>query len=106
MNGYPFLVSRLCPLLYEKVPEIITDKSKVWSRDGLDEAVKLFLSEKNTLFDSLTGKLNNMPDLKKSLRSILMEGKIVGYNSDQKNIAQTGMQKVDINGKVLYEAVL
>mgnify|MGYP007069873002 FL=1 len=30
----------------------------------------------------------------------------MGYNSDQKNIAQTGMQKVDINGKVLYEAVL
>ena len=90
-NGYPFLVSRLCELIDKRIPEKLGDNNKAWTSAGLDEAVKLILSERNTLFESLTTKLNNYPGLKKALRSILMEGTKLTYNPDQDDIAQMQM---------------
>ena len=57
----------------------------------MDEAVKLLLAERNTLFDSLTAKLENYPELKASLRSILMEGVRLSWNPDKKDIAELWM---------------
>ena len=57
--------------------------SKVWSNYGVDEAVKLLLSENNTLFQSLTKNLNNYPELKAAIRSILMEGTKLTWNPEQ-----------------------
>ena len=89
-NGYPFLVSRICQLLDERVgPEI--GVSEAWTRRGLDEAVKMILAENNTLFQSLTKNLNNYPDLKAAIRSILMEGTKIAYNAQQNEIAQMQM---------------
>ena len=85
-NGYPFLVSRICELLDTEVGKKIEDMHARWTRDGIDEAVKMILSENNTLFQSLTGKLNNLPELKASLRSILMEGTKLTWNPDQRDI--------------------
>ena len=85
-NGYPFLVSRICELLDTEVSKKIENARDRWTRDGIDEAVKLILSEDNTLFQSLTGKLNNLPELKASLRSILMEGTKLTWNPDQRDI--------------------
>ena len=65
--------------------------SDAWTRAGLDEAVKLILAENNTLFQSLTTRLNNYPDLKASLRSILMEGTKLTWNPDQNEIVQMQM---------------
>ena len=85
-NGYPFLVSRICELLDTEIGKKIDNLSDRWTRTGLDEAIKHILSEDNTLFQSLTGKLNNMPELKASLRSILMEGTKLTWNPDQRDI--------------------
>ena len=85
-NGYPFLVSRICELLDTEVCKKIDNIRDRWTRAGLDEAIKLILSEDNTLFQSLTGKLNNLPELKASLRSILMEGTKLTWNPDQRDI--------------------
>ena len=85
-NGYPYLVSRLCQLLDTSVTEKLVNKSVVWSRTGLDEAVKLLLLEDNTLFQSLTGKLVNYPELKRAIKSILMEGEKIAYNRQQESI--------------------
>ncbi|WP_026659491.1 AAA-like domain-containing protein [Butyrivibrio sp. AC2005] len=85
-TGYPFLVSRICELLDTEVGKKIENAHDRWTRDGIDEAVKLILSEDNTLFQSLTGKLNNLPELKASLRSILMEGTKLTWNPDQRDI--------------------
>ncbi|WP_029200326.1 AAA-like domain-containing protein [Oribacterium sp. NK2B42] len=85
-NGYPFLVSRICELLDTEVEKKIDNIKDRWSVRGLDEAVKLILAEDNTLFQSLTGKLNNLPELKASLRSILMEGIKLTWNPDQRDI--------------------
>ena len=89
-NGYPFLVSRLCQLIDEYICKRM-EPGRAWSAGGMDEAVKLILAEKNTLFDSLTAKLENYPELKASLRSILMNGTRLTYNAVQEEIAQLQM---------------
>lgn len=89
-NGYPFLVSRICELLDKTVSKTMSI-SETWTRTGIDEAVKLLLSENNTLFQSLTKKLNNYPELKASVRSILMEGIKLTYNAQQEAIVRMQM---------------
>ena len=89
-NGYPFLVSRICQLLDEKVSTTMS-LPKVWTGNGIDEAVKFLLAENNTLFQSLTKNLNNYPDLKASIRSILMEGTRITWNGQQDAIVKMQM---------------
>jgi hypothetical protein len=82
-SGYPFLVSRLCMLLDEKVAgrESFPDLSSAWTVQGFLEAVKLLLAEKNVLFESLVNKLADYPELRRVVYSILFDGKEVPYNS-------------------------
>ena len=89
-NGYPFLVSRLCQLMDEDISKK-TGLSEAWTKAGLNEAVKQLLSEDNTLFQSITGKLTNYPELKAAIRSILMEGTKLTYNAQQESIQQMQM---------------
>ena len=89
-NGYPFLVSRICQLLDETVG-VEMGLASAWTKNGLDEAIKLLLSENNTLFQSLTKNLNNYPELKAAIRSILMEGTKITYNAQQDEIVQMQM---------------
>ena len=89
-NGYPFLVSRICQLIDEQVSRKLgTDAA--WSGIGFDEAIKLLLAENNTLFQSLTKNLNNCPELKTAIRSILMEGTKLAYNAQQDEILRMQM---------------
>lgn len=83
--GYPYLVSRICKLLDEKIAGSghFPDEASAWTRDGALEAVKLLISEKNTLFDSLTGKLYDYPVLRNVLYRILFAGEKVVYNPDE-----------------------
>lgn len=91
-NGYPFLVSRICQLIDKKVMgEDGMCPGEAWSRRGMDEAIKMILSESNTLFDSLTKNLNNNPEIKAAIRSILMEGKRIPWTVDQDEIARMAM---------------
>lgn len=84
-SGYPYLVSRICQLIDENISLKLGLKES-WSSFGIDEAVKLILSESNTLFDSINKNLNNYPAIKSSIRSILMEGCTLAWNPDQKEI--------------------
>jgi len=81
-SGYPFFVSRLCKLIDESVYGMagFDTKGKAWSKDGVTEAVKLILAEKNTLFESLSEKLENYPELNEILRCLLFTGKSIAYN--------------------------
>lgn len=89
-NGYPFLVSRICQIMDQEITKRM-GLSAAWSLSGFDEAIKCILSEKNTLFESLTGKLKNYPEMKKALRSILIEGTRITYNQMQESILQMEM---------------
>ena len=89
-SGYPFLVSRICQLLDAYVSKNMS-LNDTWTRTGIDEAVKMLLFESNTLFQSITKNLNHYPELKASIRSILMEGAKISYNAQQKDIELLNM---------------
>ena len=66
-SGYPVLVSWLCKLIDERIPGSteFPDKTSAWTTQGCLEAVKILPEEKSPLFESLTGKLSDYPELKK-----------------------------------------
>ena len=80
-SGYPYLVSRLCKLMDERVAgdELFPDRRSAWTEDGFLKAVRILLSEPNTLFDSLLHKLEDYPELDSMLRSLLFQGKEISY---------------------------
>ena len=91
-SGYPFLVSRICQIIDEQlIPDGIVSNNEAWSRTSVDQAIKLLLAEKNTLFESLTGKLANYPKMKEALHGLLMEGVPITYNALQESISQLEM---------------
>ena len=55
--GYPFLVSRICQLMDERVRDEYENLKLVWTENGFNEAVRILLAEKNPLFESLVGKI-------------------------------------------------
>lgn len=89
-SGYPFLVSRICQLIDERIMQTVKPP-EAWSREGFNAALRLLLAENNTLFQTLTKNLNNFPRLRNAIRSILMEGTKLTYNSDQDDIVQMEM---------------
>ena len=58
-SGYPFLVSYLCKIIDENISgtENFPTKSDAWTKDGFLKAVRIVLTEENTLFESLDNKL-------------------------------------------------
>ena len=80
-SGYPFLVSRLCQLIEEEVSKKAGYSRKTaWTREGFLDAVRMLLSERNTLFESLSEKLTSYPELNQMLYSLLFTGKAIVYN--------------------------
>ncbi len=82
-GGYPFLVSRVC--------QLVDEGGLDWDDTGVSEAIKALLSESNTLFDSLSGKLVNYPELKEELRGLMMSGERIPYNPMRDDVAQLNM---------------
>ncbi|MBQ9437934.1 MAG: AAA-like domain-containing protein [Lachnospiraceae bacterium] len=93
-NGYPFLVSRICQLLDERlVPDPFNALSDAWTDNGVEEAVKSIIVEKNTLFDSLMGKVRDYDELRNQLKQILFKGETVAYipyNKEQEQLLMYG----------------
>ena len=101
-NGYPYLVSRICQIIDERmVPGQFHDLRDAWTEYGVDEAVKIMLSETgNSLFDSLTGKLTNYPNLKKKLKKVLLRGETLAwlpYDEEQQQLYMYGFIRNDHN---------
>src|SRR5699024_7516441 len=80
-SGYPFLVSRICKLIDEKIAgnSHISDKSRAWTDDGFYEAEKMVVKEDNTLYQSLLGKLKIYPQLRIILSDLLFRGRSIPY---------------------------
>ena len=87
-SGYPYLVSRIWKLTDEKVTETaeFPDKTAAWTMHGILESVRILLAEKNTLFESLMGKVQDLPDLRRALYNILFGGQKLVYNPDDPTI--------------------
>lgn len=76
-SGYPFLVSRLCKLIDEKITgsREFPTRQEAWTKEGFLAAVRILLTEENTLFESMDNKLIDYPDLKQMLKDLLLLGK-------------------------------
>lgn len=83
-SGYPYLVSRLCKLMDERLAgtEEFPDKASVWTKKGCLAAVKILLEENNPLFDSLVNKLGQFPELNAVISRQLFQGQPVAYAPD------------------------
>lgn len=62
------------------------NREATWSQEGVTEAVKRLLSEKNTLFESLIGKLYDYPELREMIYLLLFQGQTIAYNADDQSI--------------------
>jgi hypothetical protein len=82
-NGYPFLVSRICKILDEQIPGTtgFETKTDAWTKTGISEAVKMLLTESNTLFDDMVKKLDDFPELRKIIYTILFNGEKIPFNT-------------------------
>lgn len=83
-SGYPYLVSRLCMILDERIAgrEEPEAGKCMWSEAGIIESVKLLLNESNTLFDDMRKRITDYPELKRMLYAILFYGQDFAYNPD------------------------
>lgn len=84
-SGYPYLVSAFCKMMDEEIgsASIHGDRAVLWTKEGFLEAERMILSEKNTLFESLTGKLEEYPELNNVLKTLLFTGADIAYNADE-----------------------
>ena len=97
-SGYPFLVSRICQLIDERfVPDLFPDLSVAWTDDGVVAAVKAIVTEKNTLFDSLMGKIRDYDRLREQLEYMLFRGETIEYLPDNKEQEQLMMYGFIVN---------
>ena len=94
-SGYPFLVSRLCQIIDEKL-------NQNWSEEGFLEAVKVILSENNTLFDDMRKKLDDFPSMRTVITATLFTGTPISFNTYDRAIDVARMFNFikDNNGKI------
>ncbi len=83
-SGYPVLVSSICKFMDERLPgtDVFPDKISVWTTQGVEEAVKILLTEKTPLFESLLDKLNQYPEMKDRIYTLLFQGEPIPFNID------------------------
>lgn len=104
--GYPFLVSRICKIIDEHI--LNESRNQSWSKDIILEAVRILLSEKNTLFESMINKLSDFPELRDMIHALLFIGKSIVYNPDNRAIdiaIMFGFAKVEDNLVVIANRI-
>ena len=84
-SGYPFLVSKLCKTIAEKL--MPQKEEKRWTLDDLEASVQLLLRENNTNFESLIKSLERHEALYKLVYRIIIEGETVAFNPDEPTIS-------------------
>lgn len=92
-SGYPYLVSRLCKFMDERIVggKDFPDKSSAWTEAGFLSALKILLEENNPLFDTLINKLNQFPELDTVVSCLLFQGRSIAYNADDTAVRDAQM---------------
>jgi len=87
-SGYPYLVSRICKVLDEKIPRICGFEKfgSAWTKEGIAESVKILLKENTPLFDSMIKQLDLYKDLRNMIEEIIYQGKKIPYSLQAKPI--------------------
>lgn len=114
-SGYPYLVSRICSLLDERIPGMdqFPDRDGAWTESGFYEAERILVKEDNTLYQSLIRKLNLHPELRMMVYDLLFTGKPIPYiatNSYIKDAVMLGFVRNENDSAVIsnriFETVL
>lgn len=80
-SGYPFLVSKLCKNIAEKIlPNKPKSQEQKWTLADIEASVQLLLKENNTNFDSLIGNIENHKDLQDLVYRIILNGDTIPFN--------------------------
>lgn len=92
-SGYPFLISRICKIVDEEISlsKDFQVKTAAWTKEGILLAIRRLLAERNSLFESLTEKLDSYPELERILHTLLFVGKEIPYNTDSEIITLATM---------------
>lgn len=109
-DGYPFLVSRLCQIIDEK---IYNNNVKPWNKHDVQKAVKLIVEEVNTLFESIVKNLENNSSLYELVKRILIDGEQIMFNQLNPEISlgvtygilKKGENGVEIGNKIFEEII-
>ncbi len=97
-SGYPYLVSKICQIIDEKINIHPTP----WTKYHILLAVKMLLEEKNTLFDTLIKNLENNNELYDYIDDLIVKGIEKSFNN-YNPIIEMGMTYgyfKNVNGKV------
>ncbi|MFM9947025.1 MAG: AAA-like domain-containing protein [Saprospiraceae bacterium] len=86
-SGHPFLVSKLCKNIAEKILPQRTIQD-CWTLDDVEEATRLLLRENNTNFDGLIKNLENHQDLYDLVFRIVIDGAAIAFNQYNATIHQ------------------
>ena len=78
-NGYPFLVSRICQCIDEEL-------GKNWTIDGVNQAVRIVVDERNTLLDDMVKNLENNDDFSNFMYELLILGIHKSFKLSNKNV--------------------
>ncbi|MCL2064618.1 MAG: AAA-like domain-containing protein [Candidatus Cloacimonetes bacterium] len=111
-SGYPFLVSKFCKIIDEK---ILPKKANTdWTIDVVEEAANITLSDSSTLFDDMTKNLENDKDLFDFIKSVVLGEKEYTYSKEipvlnfaylYGIIDTTPAKKVKIHNKIYEEKI-
>lgn len=91
-SGYPYLVSRICKLIDEKIAAADGfSKPQAWTKAGFLAAVRMLLAKENPVFESLDNKLVDYPQLRQMLRELLFQGRQIEYIPGDMGIRMAAM---------------
>ena len=91
-SGYPVLVSRVCK-------EIDENLGKVWTKEGVQNAVKKIIKEKKVLSDDITKNLEIYPKLKSFLKALLLENFSMSFDANNPTLDLANMFSIIKEGK-------
>ena len=77
-SGYPYLVSKVCQIIDEKIN---CETKKAWTVDNVRQAIKMLNDEVSTLFESIIKNLENNKELYDITSRILIDGELVICNA-------------------------
>lgn len=75
-NGYPFLVSKLCKIIDEKILGV---QKRAWTTQDVEQAMTMIVREKNTLFDDLIKNLEHDRELYTLVHDVALRGETLRF---------------------------
>jgi len=112
-SGYPFLVSKACKVVAEKI--LPKQESKTWDVGIIDQAVDIVIKDKSTLIESLIKNLEKYSDLYQLMESLTLGCEDIEYIWQNPIIDQAimygfitcnGDNKARVHNKIFQEVVI